>query len=201
MKKDTRNYIDLIFETCGFTFNDEKYILPGRLEKSFELGINKKIGLNTGTSKTWITRIWKMENWEKLITLLLKENYEVVLLGGPEEKELNEKLAKKYPEVKYFGVMPIGEYISLLDSLDIIVTQVTFAQHLAIGLNKKIVLLNNIFNKNEYYFYDLDHIILEPEVSCKMCYKSKFDNTCQVDNCMDLIKPEYVYDSVQKLVK
>ncbi|MBA2840135.1 heptosyltransferase-2 [Methanococcus maripaludis] len=201
MKKDTRNYIDLIFETSGFNFNDEKYLLPNKLEKSFELDGKKKIGLNTGTSKTWITRIWKKENWEKLIELLLKENYEIILLGGPEEKEINEELTKKYSEIKYFGVMPICEYISLLDSLDVIVTQVTFAQHLAIGLNKKIVLLNNIFNKNEYYFYNTEHIILEPDLSCKMCYKSKFDNKCLVSNCMDLIKPEQVYNSVQKLVK
>jgi hypothetical protein len=28
MKKDTRHYIDEIFEVCGLIFNEEKYILP-----------------------------------------------------------------------------------------------------------------------------------------------------------------------------
>jgi hypothetical protein len=59
--------------------------------------------------------------------------------------------------------------------------------------------MNNIFNKNEYYFYNLKHKILEPEVPCKMCYKSKFDENCYVKNCMELIKVDEAFNAIKEL--
>jgi heptosyltransferase-2 len=87
----------------------------------------------------------------------------------------------------------------LVSLTDIVVTQVTFTLHVAIGLKKKVVLMNNIFNKNEYYFYGLEHKILEPDVPCKMCYKSKFDENCYVENCMELIKVDEVFNAIKEL--
>ena len=110
----------------------------------------------------------------------------------------NRRIAKK-SGAKYFGTFPLRDFIGLVSLTDIVVTQVTFALHVAIGLKKKVVLMNNIFNKNEYYFYGLEHKILEPEVPCKMCYKSKFDENCYVKNCMELIKVEDVFNAIEEL--
>ena len=199
MKKDKRHYIDEIFEVCGFKFENEKYILPPYKIPNVNIDKSKiVVGLNTGTSNIWKTRLWKKENWIKLINLLQENNYEVVLLGGPQEDSLNRELSR-LTKAKYFGTFPLREFIGLVNLTDIVVTQVTFALHVAIGLGKKIVLMNNIFNKHEFYFYNLPHVIIEPDVPCKMCYKSNFDENCPVENCMDLIKPEVVFRAVEKL--
>jgi len=55
---------------------------------------------------------------------------------------------------------------------------------------KKIILLNNIFNKKEFELYNLGEII-EPNVHCKGCYKQ----TCE-EECMSKISPDYVYKRI-----
>jgi len=54
--------------------------------------------------------------------------------------------------------------------------------HIAIGLGKQVILLNNIFNKNEFYLYEKGTII-EPKLSCVGCYKKEFDENCPVNDC------------------
>ncbi len=56
-------------------------------------------------------------------------------------------------------------FINLVSNMDLVVTAVTMAMHITLGLEKKIVLFNNIFNKNEFELYGLGEII-EPENKC-----------------------------------
>jgi hypothetical protein len=67
--------------------------------------------------------------------------------------------------------------------------------HITIGLGKKIVLFNNIFNRNEFELYGLGKI-LEPEFKCD-CY---FSPTCK-NNCMQYIHADKVFDTIQHLLK
>ena len=202
MKNDKRHYLDEIFEVCWFKFADERYVLPEYevpQEVKSQIDNNKiVVWLNTGTSWTWKTRFWPEEYWIELATNLIKNWYEVILLWWPQEDERNKRISEK-TWAKYFWVYPFKQFIWIVSLTDIVVTQVTFAMHVAIWLEKKVVLMNNIFNKNEYYFYDIPHKIIEPPVWCKMCYKVDFDKDCEVENCMKLIKPEDVYDTIEKL--
>ena len=202
MKNDKRHYLDEIFEVCWFKFNNEKYVLPEYIipnEVKNKINKNKTvIWLNTWTSWTWKTRLWPDEYWIELSKKLIKNWYEVVLLWWPQEDEKNKKIAAQC-WAKYFWVYPFKEFIWIVSLTDIVVTQVTFAMHVAIWLEKKVVLMNNIFNKNEYYFYWIPHKIIEPPVSCKMCYKSKFDENCEVKNCMKLIKPNDILSAIKEL--
>lgn len=203
MKKDKRHYIDEIFEICGIIFNEEKYILPEYVIPDIVLdGLDsskKIIWLNTGTSWTWKTRLRKNENWIELAKKLLNQWYEVIMLGWPDEDIKNKKISR-ISWAKYFWTFDFKNFIGIVSLIDIMITQVTFAMHVAIGLNKKTILFNNIFNKNEYYFYNIPHIILEPEVACKMCYKSNYNDDCEVPNCMNLIKITDVVNSINQIL-
>jgi len=202
MKNDRRHYIDEIFEVSWFKFNEEEYVLPYyTIPKEIEENIDKVktvIWLNTWTSWTWKTRLWSDNYWIDLAKDLIKNWYEVVLLWWPEEDEKNKKIAEK-SQAKYFWVYSFKEFIWIMDLTDIVVTQVTFAMHVATWLKKKVVLMNNIFNKNEYYFYNRPYKVVEPNVNCKMCYKSNFDNNCEVANCMELIKPENILKEINNI--
>jgi heptosyltransferase-2 len=68
------------------------------------------------------------------------------------------------------------------------------AMHITIGREKKIVLFNNIFNKNEFELYGLGEI-LEPEFACTCNYSP----TCP-NNCMQYLYPERVVKSVRQLL-
>ena len=170
-KQNTKHYVQEIFEICGFDFKDEEYILELK-EKSFNWDIEKSkkvAGLNTGCGGRWTSRLWSNEYWIELAANLKKNGYEVIFLGGEQEHEKNLILAEKSGG-KYFGHFYLDKFISLVNECDLVVTAVTMAMHIAIGLKKKLVLFNNIFNKNEFYLYDRG-VIIEPDPKCD-CYYS-----------------------------
>jgi ADP-heptose:LPS heptosyltransferase len=76
---------------------------------------------------------------------LIDTNYEIILLGGPQEDERNKEIAQR-TGAEYNGYVPMHKFIEVVDQCDIIVTGVTMALHIAIGLKKQIVVMNNIFN-------------------------------------------------------
>jgi heptosyltransferase-2 len=192
-KENVKHYVQEIFEICGYQFKDEEYILEvEKTNKDWNIDKNKKvIGLNTGCGGRWSSRLWPTEYWIELAKNLLKNNYEVILLGGEQEDEKN-KFIQKESGAKYFGFFPLKTFMDLLNQCNTVVTAVTMAMHLAIGLKKNLVLFNNIFNKNEFYLYDRGEI-LEPDFDCD-CY---FSPTCP-NNCMQYLYPENVLKVIKK---
>jgi len=195
MLKNDMHYVEEVFEICGYEWRGEKYILP-QYPKSrlFDFG-QIIVGLITGTSHIWKTRIPHIEKIEEILQLLISKNYKIVLLGGPEEDQKNIALKNKY-KVHYFGVNPIEKFINIMDNCDVIITPVTMGLHLAIGLNKNVILLNNIFNKNEFYLYEKGTII-EPPLSCTGCYKKEFDEHCPVKDCTLLYDSQMVVQYIE----
>lgn len=195
-KNNRKSYLEEIFEICGFHFEGERYILP-------KMNLNKKVliketkplvGLNIGCGARWETRLWPENNWISLAIQLKTEGYEVLLMGGEQEDEKNRRISSASGGL-YLGHFPLEGFFSLINQCDVIVTGVTMALHIAIGLNKKIVLFNNIFNQNEFELYGLG-TILEPNVDCKGCFKQYCDT-----KCMEFIRPEVVLESCISLLK
>ncbi|CAN5645023.1 hypothetical protein BH10BAC5_BH10BAC5_22620 [soil metagenome] len=197
--QNEKTYLQEIFEICGYVFKGEKYILsPDRLfDKSWDIDSKKKVvGLNTGCGERWTSRLWNDENWIELINQLTGNGYEVVLLGGRGEDEKNSMLRGK-TSAKYFGYYDLKTFINLMNKCDLVVSQVTMGMHIALGLGKKLVLLNNIFNKNEFELYGLGKIV-EPEKKC-ICF---FRPVCinPEYKCMEFIKPDTIFNSVNELL-
>jgi heptosyltransferase-2 len=193
-KQNIKHYVEEMFDICGFEFNNEEYIIesnPG----SFNWDIDKSrkvIGLNTGCGGRWVSRIWPLEYWVELGKDLLSKNYEVILLGGEQEDEKN-KIIAELSGAKYFGFFSLLTFISLLNECDLVITAVTMAMHLTIALKKKMILFNNIFNKNEFHLYGRGQI-MEPEFDCSCYYAPNCPN-----NCMQYIYPAKVSSEVNKL--
>jgi heptosyltransferase-2 len=195
-KQNTKHYVQEIFEICGYTFNDEQYILEvEKSEITWNIDSSKKvIGLNTGCGGRWTSRLWPTEHWIKLAKDLSSTGYDVILLGG-EQEDVKNKFIQKESGAKYFGYYPLKIFIELIDQCDTIVTAVTMAMHLAVGLEKNLILFNNIFNKHEFYLYGRGKI-LEPDFDCD-CY---FTPVCP-NNCMQYLEPETVISAINKLYK
>jgi len=199
-KKNKKSYLEEIFEICGYKFNKEKYILPIDSNFSKKWNINNKkiiVGLNTGCGNRWLSRLWKDKYWIELINKLYKNKYEVILLGGKQE-DFKNKLFRKETKAKYFGTYELKTFINLVNCCDIIVTQVTMALHIAIGLNKKVVLINNIFNPNEFELYN-NGIIIQPSLECKCFYSPTCIN--KEYKCLDYLLPKDVFDKIKLLSK
>ena len=194
-KKNGKSYVQEIFEIFGVKFDGEKYIFNKPVKKEWNISRERPlIGLNTGCGDRWKTRIWPERCWVDLAKLLKKANFNVILLGGQNEDRKNKIIARK-ADVNYLGCFSLKDFISLLDQCDVIVTAVTMALHIAIALEKKIVLFNNVFNRNEFELYNLGEII-EPNIPCVGCYKPN----CSI-SCMEKIDPKKVFEVCKKLFK
>ena len=196
-KANTKSYPEEIFEMCGFRFSGERYILDNFASDGYSWKLNKKkkiIGLNTGCGDRWTSRLWPEKYWIALAKRLKKAGYLPVLLGGEQEHKKNLRIARA-SGATYLGHFPLRQFINLVDQCDLIVTAVTMATHIAIGLGKKIVLFNNVFNRNEFELYGLGEI-LEPDFDCTCFYSP----TCP-NNCMQYLNVDRVFEAVERLLQ
>lgn len=197
-KANTKSYGEEIFEICDLPYQGERYLLDNHNDKGYqwpEISDSKiTIGLNTGCGDRWTTRLWEEHNWVALCQELTKQNYDVVLLGGEQEDEKNKRIANQ-TNAKYFGHFPLNQFINLVNQCDLVVTQVTMGMHLTIGLGKKIVLMNNIFNPHEFDLFGLGEIVSPPK-KCQCFYKGKcIDGT----SCMETLTPKHIMDTIVKI--
>jgi len=187
------SYLQEIFAVCGYEFAGESYLLDrSAVVPAFELPFEGPVvGLNTGCGGRWTSRLWPEAYWGELVRLLVADGCCPLLLGGPEEHEKNRRLAAETGAF-YPGVFPLREFTAVMNRCDVVVTAVTMAMHLAIGLEKQLVLLNNIFNPSEFELYGRGEIV-QPEQACT-CF---FQPTCtQPTFCLESLTPEMVRAAV-----
>ena len=166
-RANAKTYLEETFEICGFRFGGEPYILDAQADRGYRWKLPKSkplIGLNTGCGGRWSTRLWPEKNWIGLARRLKRSGMTPLLLGGEQEHERNRRVARRSGAL-YPGHFPLPQFINLVDQCDLVVTAVTMAMHVTIGLRKKIVLFNNIFNRHEFELYGLG-TILEPDPAC-----------------------------------
>ena len=203
-KRNTKNYLQEIFEICHFDFNGEDYKInlnqkgSDIWKKKLRKLANGKtiIGLNTGCGLRWQTRLWPKEHWVELINNLERQGYFCLLMGGPDEDETNHYYAKQ-TNATYLGTFSLEEFISITNNTDIIVTPVSMMMHIAIALKKQLMLFHNIFNIHEFELYGRG-IIIEPTSGCD-CY---FGNSCSREkSCMKDISVQDVLTNIAELNK
>lgn len=198
-KENKLTYIQEIFNICGWEHNGEEYILD--FDETIDFLIpndgKKVIGLNTGCGARWTSRLWSTDKWADLISMLQDDGYFPLLLGGEAENARNLELHSR-TNAAYLGYFPLNQFISLVNKVDLLVTGVTMALHIGIGLKKTVLLFNNIFNPFEFDLYGRG-IIVQPEKECKCFFKGKCDNPEYF--CMDFLYPEKVFNEIKKLIK
>ncbi len=195
-RENTQSYIQEIFTICGFVFEGEEYILDNFASRNYHWKIPRRkpvVGLNTGCGGRWVSRLWAEKNWITLARRLKKAGYEPLLLGGEQEHSLNRRIASK-SGARYLGHFPLPQFINLIDQCNIVVTAVTMAMHLAIGLQKPLVLFNNTFNEHEFELYGRG-VILKPEFDCSCYYSPVCPN-----NCMQYLRVETVFAGIHTLL-
>ncbi|MCK6602433.1 MAG: glycosyltransferase family 9 protein [Bacteroidetes bacterium] len=202
-KLNTKNYLEEIFEICGFTFSGEPYVLE--LNPAFDnlwedlktqAAGRKIIGLNTGCGERWLTRLWPEAYWLELIRKLQADGHFPLLLGGPAEDAMNRKYAAETGAL-YLGTFPLPQFFSLTNQCDVILTAVSMMMHIAIGLKIPQVLFVNIFNVHEFELYGRG-LIVQPESGCD-CY---FGNSCKREShCMKDLPVATVEAAIRDMIK
>jgi heptosyltransferase-2 len=200
-----KTYPEIIFEMCSFTYGGEEYIfrLAPAVREAAE-GILREggwrpdrvtVGLNTGCGDMFATKKWTEEGFIDLAGKLVRETgVQVVLLGGPEERERNRRIREnlEVPVVDTGTGNPPDVFAGLVEGCRIVVTADTLALHLAIALKKEIVLLMGPTASAEIELFGRGEI-LSSDMDCAPCYLQ----TCSREAvCMTAISPEMVLEAV-----
>lgn len=199
-RANTKSYLQEMFEICGFRFGGERYMLDSFSSRGYLWKLNKKkpiVGLNTGCGERWISRLWDDHNWTALAKGLKNKGYTVVLLGGEQEHAKNKKFASRTGAI-YPGHFPLPQFINLVDQCSLVVTGVTMALHISIGLGKPTVLLNNIFNRHEFEMYG-NGALVEPDRPCQCFYQPTCTNSQY--RCMEHLPASRVLEACVGLLK
>jgi heptosyltransferase-2 len=155
------------------------------------------VGLATGAGGRWPLKQWREDGFAELIERLLTTHagkVQIVLLGGPEEREKNARLKKRFGSsvIDAGCENPVRRFAALIGCCDVVVTGDTLAMHLALALERRTVVLFGPTSHHEIELFGLGEKVY-PAMDCLCCYLTACDKK---PNCMDEITTSMVHSAV-----
>lgn len=206
-RQGTATYQDRMAAILGLSGRTHQYVLDlgddeiAKARQHLEsIGVDVRkpiIGLNHGAGGRWPLKQWREDGYIELISRLGRErDVQLLLLGGPPERQRNETL-KRAVRVPLFDSgcdNPVRHFAALVDHCHVVVTGDTLAMHIALARRKRLVVNFGPTSAPEIELYGLGEKVI-PDMTCLSCYK----NACDfVPNCMDLISTEMMEQAVQR---
>lgn len=201
--KNKRAYPEIMYKILGLNYRkQEPVLILNKSELNFGKVFAQKhnikktdivIGINTGAGGRWEDKKLSIEKTAELIDKLNNQikNVKLLLFGGPEEVERNEKIKGlvKTNTIDAGCNNSLMEFSSLVNLCGIIVTSDSLALHIGVALKKKIVVFFCPTSPSEIELYQRGIKII-PKIGCICCYKPRCD-----------IPPQYSVDEIVKAVK
>ena len=166
--KNKKTYQEIMYRILGLNYRKQEPILFLN-EKELDFGrkfaeknkIKKTdivIGINTGAGGRWQDKKLSEEQTAELIDKLndTLKNSKIILFGGPEEIERNDKIKKltKTTLIDAGCRNSLMEFASLVNLCKILVTSDSLALHIGTALKKKIVAFFYVTSSTEIEIYN-----------------------------------------------
>ena len=206
-KANKKTYQQIIYNVIGLEediskpiFYVEEFLKEEKFNHLKSLGFSEErltIGFNVGVGSKWPNKGWPYSNWQILINKLKDENYNLLLLGGNDEKQTMEKLSRDNNFLINTGSENnINQFAAIIDLCHLIITADTFALHIATALDKKIIALFGPTSMSEIELYGKG-IKLKAEEQCECYYQRKCTEEIW---CMQKISAEQVCSALKSLI-
>lgn len=177
-KSNDKTYQEMMFEAAELPYNKERpELFLGEKDKKFALNFIKNnkmdekkiIGVHLGAGKRWPSKAWAEEKVVEFIKKLKEEGKEVILFGGPDDSERNNRIIKELDKNKVSIIYAdtsksIREFIALASICDRMVCSDSFALHISLALGKKTIGLFFCTSPDEVEGYDLLKKIVSPKL-------------------------------------
>lgn len=132
------------------------------------------VGINTGCSPTLPAKKLSIEGHRRLILRWLKDprfrDTTLVLLGGPEDSERNEAIARDLPVIVSPTRAGLRDGLASVEACDVVFSGDSLGLHMAIGLGKWVVAWFGPSCPQEIDLYDRGVKILT-QAPCSPCWK------------------------------
>jgi heptosyltransferase-2 len=152
------------------------------------------VGLNTGCSGVIQYKKLTVEKHRELISELTRTGVRVVLLGGREDTERNERIAAGLPAVLSPTHLGLRDGMTSVEACDVVVTGDSLGMHLAIALQKWTVAWFGPTCAHEIDLYDRGTHVLSA-ASCGPCWKRSCSRATM---CYDLVSIDALMNAISK---
>ncbi len=153
------------------------------------------IGLNTGSGTRWQMKSLPFDSL-KLLTENLSKNYQLILLGGAQEQDTNDRLSRLTGVPNSGGKHGLREFAGIVNQCSLLITGDTLALHLALALQKKIVAFFGPTSPYEIELFSLGEKLF-PAIDCLSCYR----NSCEINpTCAELIDVAAIVNQAKRLL-
>jgi len=180
------------------------------LEKNVEKD-KIKIGFHPGTAvfKNHINRRWAAEKFAGLAIKLVKElDASVLIFGGPEEKELREKicsLANNSEHVISVEGTSLRESAALIQKCNVMVSNDSALMHISAAVQTPVAAIFGYTNPVWVHPWKAKHKIIRKELPCSPCFfYSPKAAKCYAGKdfeCVKSITVEEVFEAVKELMQ
>ncbi len=207
-KRNRKTYQQIMYEICGLPLptvpprlylNGSSGSIPLR-ENAALRDASRLIGINTGGGGRWQLKKWTLAGYIECIKRLKQQHpgTGLVLLGGPEEVELNRQILDAVGDDVVDGGCrnSLMEFAALVGQLDVLLTSDSLAMHIGVALDKPTIVLVGPTSPWELDVFGRGEI-LHSDIECLACYLSRCDK--QV-NCMNTLAPEFVVERISRFL-
>jgi heptosyltransferase-2 len=155
------------------------------------------LGIHTGAGSRWPLKQLPEEKMVRLIRELLDEQgdeIQIVLLGGPEEAGINQRIKKHFGgEIFDAGSHHgIRHYAAIVSRCSLVLSGDTLAMHVALAMGRKVVALFGPTSPWEIELFGMGEKIV-PGLECVACYRRACERS---PNCMDEIPTEAIKEAI-----
>ncbi|MEK6936786.1 MAG: glycosyltransferase family 9 protein [Nanoarchaeota archaeon] len=206
-KKNKKTYPELIYDLSELTYKKDPPILiltkkQKEFAKDFLRRYNLKkddfiVGINTGAGVRWPLKSLPIDKTIELIQKLYKElNAKIILLGGPDQIERNNKILTeaRVPLINAGCGNYIFELASLISICDTVVTSDSLGLHISLALKRNTITFFGQTAPQEIEMYTQGLKIFTPS-DCVGCYSS-YDG--RIPSCIDGV---YVKDLLNAAIE
>jgi heptosyltransferase-2 len=209
-RKNRKSYYRIMYEICELPLplappelhlTDTLYNTTQRLQKWKESKAKKTlVGINTGGGARWQFKKWTFEGYVECITSLRERipDTGLVLLGGPEEIDLNRQIMGMLGEDIFDGGCDnsLLEFASIIQMLDVLLRSDSLAMHIGVALKIPTLVLVGPTSPWELDIFGRG-AILHSDINCLACYLSHCDKKV---NCMNTIESPRVVDEILRFL-
>jgi heptosyltransferase-2 len=151
----------------------------------------------------WNTKRYPLEYYEAVISYLHLK-YPVILLGGTEDTELCQALARKFDDViSYAGSLNLLESIELLKRAAILISNDSAPAHLGMCADIPVLMIycSTVSRFGFYPYNSRSSCLSYDDLPCKPCGIHGFDK-CPIGTfaCGYGLKPEMVISKIEKML-
>jgi ADP-heptose:LPS heptosyltransferase len=206
-RANLKTYQDIMCSILGLPSQSTQYVLTlterekqaGRDHLS-ALGLDRNktiLGIHTGGGGRWRLKQWHEAGFIALLQQLVQvlgPNTQIVLFGGPLERERNHRIREKVRASLFDAGCDneVRHFAALISCCSVVVSGDSLAMHIALAMDRRIVVFFGPTSHTEIELFGLGEKVI-PNLDCLVCYKQECD---YVPNCMDAISVEMVTQAI-----